>query len=348
MNAVFKATLPALLLLVTLSSVAQADNLPAPLMNDPKFSFLVTAQGDNVILMYNPESVADIPAVMDEARDAYEEMDRFFGGYPYRTNIVVAGTNGEYRLFVNVGNAPDTAKARNWNVGYNGLIVIKSPEMLPDYEQVLTHQMARIAVRTRLNTTYKSLPEWYQDGLAAFVAGDITQDQRSAGVTLAITGQWMSLEELEWAYTNMTIFNFDEKEYSNARAQAATLVDNIGTMYGGRKLVEIVDDYARCGNLSQAFVNQTTFTPEALNTIYLNLLSGNDTTPTGQAGNSPSPTVVPVDHGQQNVTAVASSPPASATPESTGFNDWLLPGLLIALNAIVVLIILVILRRNWH
>ncbi len=113
-------------------------------------------------------------------KDVHDEIGEFFGEYiPYRTTVVVAGANSEFRLFINVGDAPDTARALNWNVGYNGLIMIKSPAMVSDFKQTLKHQMARIAVRTR-QEHYKSLPEWYQEGVASYVAGDLTPAQRVA------------------------------------------------------------------------------------------------------------------------------------------------------------------------
>jgi hypothetical protein len=274
MNAVFKACLLALLLLITFSPLAHADNLPAPLMSDPKFSFLTTLPTDNVVLMYNPGTITNISGLVTTTKAVHEDIDRFFDGYSYRTTVVVAGANTEFRLFVNVGDAPDAVKALNWNVGYNGLTVIKSPAMLSDFKQVLTHQLARIAVRTR-QTFYKSLPEWYQDGVASYAAGDLTQDQRMAVSVNAATGGWMSLEGVERAYRNMTIFNYEQQEYREARAQAAALVDNIGSLYGSGTLVAIIDDYTESGNLTYAFVNRTTFTPDALNSAFRSSLSGN-------------------------------------------------------------------------
>jgi hypothetical protein len=287
MNAVFKACLLSMVLLIVLSPLVQADNLPAPLMNDPKFSFLSTREGDNIVLRYNVDKVSGIPGILTTVNSVNDEIDWLFGDNPYRTTIAIAGDNAEFRLYANVGDAPDTAKALNWNTGYNGLVIIKSPATLSDFKQVLKHQMARIAVRTRL-TYYKSLPEWYQDGMASYVAGDITQDQRFAATTMAATGTWMSLGELERVYKNMTIYNFDEQNYSNARAEAATLVDYIGNLYGARTMVTIIDNYSTSGNLDQTFLNETTFTPETLNTVFKNSISGsnnNNSTPIDKSDN---------------------------------------------------------------
>jgi hypothetical protein len=355
MKAVFKASLLALLLLIALSSLAHADNLPAPLMSEPRFSFLTTIQGDDIVLMYNPGTVKDIPGIVTTAKAVHEDIDRFFGGYPYRTTVVVAGANSEFRLFVNVGDAPDTARALNWNVGYNGLIIAKSPAMLSDFKQALKHQMARIAVRTR-QTFYKSLPEWYQDGVASCAAGDLTQAQRIAVSVKAATGQWMSLEDIERAYRNMTIYNYDEQEYRDARAHAAALVDSIGSLYGGRTLVGIIDDYTESGNLTQAFVNRTTFTPDGLNLAFMNSLSGKTSaspsppangTSTVKPGNGTLPTAVPAGHDGRNVTG-AMPTEAAGTLSLPPVGDMLLYGFIAALNAIGIIAMLIILRRNWH
>ncbi len=264
MNAVFKSCLLALLLLIGLSSLVHADNLPAPTMSDSKYAFLTTRTGDHFEMRYNPNTVTGITDVATIVMDTQENIDRLFGEYIHYTTIVIAGTNSEYGLFVNVGDAPDTSRALNWNAGYNGLIVIKSPAMIADFKPVLVHQMARIAVRSKMNTTYQSMPVWYQDGMASFIAGDLTLAQRGAVTVKAATGKWESLTELEWDYDNMTIYNYDEQKYRDARAQAAVLVDDIGTKFGGKKLVAIVEDYMENGNLTDAFVKETTFTPEAL------------------------------------------------------------------------------------
>jgi hypothetical protein len=359
MNAVFKSSLLALLLLIAMSSIAHADNLPAPLMNDPRLSFLATSTNDDITLMCNPGSVADIPGLKNTMKTVNEEIGEFFGGYPYTITVAVAGTNSEFRLLINVGDAPDTAKALNWNVGYNGLIITKSPAMLSDFKLTFKHQMARIAVRT-LQEHYKSLPEWYQDGVASFVAGDLTSDQRMAVSMKAVTGPWLSLEEIERAYKNMTIYNYDEQKNIDARSQAAALVDDIGTRFGGKALIEIVEDYTESGNLTQAFVNRTAFTPEDLNNAFRIARSGGATA-------SPDPTAVPTNTVKPgNVTSPTSSPTAvpggqdtrdvsGSVPTETdsawslpSAGDILLYGSIAVVNAIGIIAVLIILRRNWH
>ena len=304
MNAVFKACLLALLLLIALSPLVYADNLPAPIMTDSKYASLTTRTGDHFEMRYYPTSVTGIPEVAAIVMKAQDDIDRLFGEYIHYTTIVIAGTNSEFRLFVNVGDVPDTARALNWNAGYNGLIVIKSPAMIADFKPTLVHQMARIAVRSKMNTTYHSMPEWYQDGVASFIAGNLTQAQRAAVTVKAATGKWKSLTELEQAYNNMTVNNYDEQEYRDARAQAAVLVDDIGARFGGKKLIAIIGDYKDDGNVTGAFIKETTFTPEEMSLALMNTLAGNTAaspspspiaggTNTSQTGTSPSPTASP-------------------------------------------------------
>jgi hypothetical protein len=367
MDAIFKVSLLALLLLITLSPLAHADNLPAPLINDPKLSFLGSTTDQNIILMYNPGTVPDYLGVLNTAKEVHEEIGEFFGGFPYTTTVVVAGANSEFRLFINVGNAPDTATALNWNVGYNGLIIAKSPAMLPDFKQTLKHQMARIAVRT-MQTNYKSLPEWYQDGVASYVAGDLTPDQRVTVSMKAVTGQWMSLEDIERAHRNMTIYNYDEQQNRDVRSHAAALVDNIGTRFGSSSLLRIIDNYTESGNLTQSFVNRTTFTPDDLDLALMNSLSGGASvspvptagaTTTAKPGNStpptlsptPSPTPLPAaaPGGQNGPNANGTVPTEAAgtwSLPSTG--DILLYGSIAVVNVIGIIAVLIILRRNWH
>jgi hypothetical protein len=403
MNAVFKACLLAMLLVIALSSVAQADNLPAPIINDAKYPFLKTISGDEIIMMYNPATVASAQSEAMTVHAVHDDIAGFFGSYPYRNAIVVAGDNSEFRLFINVGDAPDTLKGLNWNVGYNGLIVVKSPAMLPDFKQVLTHQMARIAARTLL-TNYKSMPEWYQDGVASYAADDLTQAERTAVTVKAATGNWMSLDEIEAAYKNMTIYNYNEQEYRDARAQAAALVGDIGSLYGTRTLVGIINDYTGSGNFSQAFFNRTAFMPDALNVAYMNLLAGNnnqvskpasgtiegflrdaDDRPvsgatvmlSGQGGNTSTITgadghyAVNVTPGtyqvtvsgwatesrvkaeadkrvMQNMTLIPPPVKDSSTTSWPATGDILLYGLIAVVNAAGVILVLAILRRNWH
>jgi hypothetical protein len=358
MNAVFKASLLALLLLIALSSLAYADNLPAPLMNDPRLSFLSTSTSENISLMYNPETVTDIGGLMNTAKDVHDEIAEFFGGYPYRTTVAVVGTNSEFRLVIKVGDAPDTAKALNWNVGYNGLIISKSPTLLSDFKKTLKHQMARIAVRTR-QEHYKSLPEWYQDGMASCIAGDLTPEQRMTVSLKAVSGQWMSLEDIERAYRNMTIYNYDEQENLDARTQAAMLVDYMGEQFGDRTLVEIIDDYTESGNLTQAFLNKTAFTPDTLNTAFRDVRSGNASaspdpsagvTSTAKPGNVTKPTSSPtaVPRVQDSLNASGTVPGETAGWSLPPTRDILLYGSIAVVNAIGIIAVLIILRRNWH
>ena len=110
MNAIFKACLPALLLLIALSPLAHADNLPAPMLDDPRFSFLSTVPRDDINLKYDASKIPDMFNLMTTAKGAHEEIAEYFSGYPFRATVVVVGSNPDFRLVLNVGlNAPAAA-----------------------------------------------------------------------------------------------------------------------------------------------------------------------------------------------------------------------------------------------
>jgi hypothetical protein len=360
MNAIFKACLPALLLLIALSPLAHADNLPAPMLDDPRFSFLSTVPRDDITLKYDASKIPDMFNLMTTAKGAHEEVAEYFSGYPFRATVVVVGSNPDFRLVLNVGDAPDTLNAWNWNTGYNGLILIKSPGMVPNFKQVLEHQMMRISIRTRLNTTYQSVPIWYQDGLASHVAGETYSNQNDALATMAVTGKWMSLDELEKTYRNITVYNYDDEKYLNARAHAAALVDLIANRYGRNALLGIIDDYTADGNMTQAFINRTNLTPDLLNSA-LSTSFSSDTgttagsqpvstptpTPAPTATPAPTPTPVPAGAGHQATTGTSPAPTGDAG-SWLATDDLMLYGIIAMVNVIGIIAVALILKRNWH
>lgn len=291
MRYVFRTCLLSLLLLILAwPLVAHAENLPQPHVWDQTYPFSNPLKIDNFTIIYNQEKIGKIPELVDSIQYSYDDIDRYFGDYMssssllngyttnsyiFRTTVEVAADDSEFRLLTGVGNVPGHTKALNWNEGINGLVVIKSPDTLPDFRQVLTYQLACIAERTMM-TKYRSMPEWYLDGTATYVADNVTEGQRYAARIAADQGSWMSLDELDAAYKNMTIYNMGEPYYSNARAQSAVLITYIGQSYGNSNLIGILKDYSSNGNLTRAFINRTGgHDPESINVNLMNSLAGN-------------------------------------------------------------------------
>jgi hypothetical protein len=281
MKFVFKACLLSLLLvIIVLPLLAHAEKVPQPRVWDQTYPFSKPVQIDNFTIIYNQEKVGKIPDLVESVLFSYGNIDRYFdehmkssfiqnsfvsNSYMFRTTIEIAADNNEFRLLTGVGNIPDDRKALNWNEGVNGLVIIKSPDILPDFRQVLTYQLTRIAERT-IMTKYRSMPEWYLDGTATYIAGNVTEDKQNAAMAAATRGTWMSLSDLEAAYGNMTVYNEDEPYYYNARAQSAILVNNIAQTYGNSNLIGILNDYTDNGNLTRAFMNHTGgHDPESIN-----------------------------------------------------------------------------------
>lgn len=215
---------------------------------------------------------------IDESTGAHGKVDAFFYGYHNKTTLVVAESNNEFRVITGIGDIPENATALDFNDGARGIVAIKSPELLPNYKQVLTYHMARIMERTIL-VVYHSPPQWFQDGLAAYVASDITDKQRVQAEEYARTDRWMTLSELESVYDNMTVYNEGSPETKAARTQSFLLIEYVGSTYGNRTLVNILDDFGYVGDINKSFLNRTSQIPEKFNQDTKNLLIGPVTTP---------------------------------------------------------------------
>lgn len=257
------------ILLPLLAGVALAGSTlpPAP-------DFLTTLATDHFYLKYNPDGNLPMTPTLDGSMAAYEKVDAFFqGSFRNKTTLEVAYNNNEFRILTGIGDVPDNSTALDFNEGPRGTVVIKSPLILPDFTRVLTYHMARIAERTML-AEYHNPPEWFQDGLAAYVASDMTPEQRAVAEQQAKGGQWRTLPELEAVSVNKTVYNENSAEVKAARGQAFLLIEAVGNTYGNRTLVAILADFGDGGNLSQSFVNKTGKTPDKFNSDLKNLLLG--------------------------------------------------------------------------
>lgn len=226
--------------------------------------FLVKVSNQWFNIMYNPDADISMSVIMDDSAYAYQTVSTFYGGYKYHTTLEIASTYNEYRILSGVGDIPEYVNASDWNDGERGLIVIKSPDILPDHRKVITYHLARIAERTFINQTLYP-PEWFEDGLASYIASDISHDDKALMVNRLENGKWKTTAELEQVYNNTTVYNMKDPEQIAVRAQSALLVGYIGTMYGNQTLAMIVKDYAYCGDLNRSFRNLTGRIPEEYN-----------------------------------------------------------------------------------
>ena len=245
----------------------------------PAPDYFTTFSTDHFNVKYNPSGKVPLTKTIDESMGAYGKVDTFFYGYHNKTTLVVAESNNEFRVVTGIGNIPENATALDFNDGARGVVAIKSPDLLPNYKQILTYHMARIMERTILEV-YHSPPKWFQDGLAAYVASDITDKQRAQAEEYARTEQWMSLPKLESVYDNMTVYNEGSPETKAAKAQAFLLVEYVGSSYGNRTLVNILADFGYSGNINKSFLNCTSQLPEKFNQDAKSTLIGPVTTPT--------------------------------------------------------------------
>lgn len=250
----------------------------------PTPDYMTTLTTEHFYLKYNPQGKVPLTTTLDESLAAYEKVDNFFMGYHNKTALVVADSYNEYRIVTGIGDIPENASACNFNEGPRGTVAIKSPDLLPNYRQVLTYHMARIMERTIMQE-YHNPPQWFQDGLAAYVASDVTEKQRAQAAEEARAGKWKNLTQVEQIYANMTVYNENSAESRAARAQSFLLAEYVGSTYGNRTLVNILNDFGYCGDINQSFENRTTQTPEKLYADLQKVLIG----PVGTTANNTAP-----------------------------------------------------------
>ncbi|CAJ37670.1 carboxypeptidase-like regulatory domain-containing protein [Methanocella arvoryzae] len=261
----------AILLLLTGIAAAGSTLPPVP-------GHMTTLTTDHFYIKYNPEGKVPLTTTLDESLAAYAIVDTFFMGFHNKTTLIVADSYNEFRLITGIGDIPEDTTGLNFNEGSRGTVAIKSPHLVPNYRQVLTYHLARIMERT-LMQEYHNPPEWFQDGLAAYVASDITDEQRETAAEKARTGNWMTLAEIEKVYANRTVYNENSPETLAARGQAFLLMEYVGQTYGNRTLVNILTDFGYSGNISQSFKNSTGHTPEKFNEDLRKVMFGPVATP---------------------------------------------------------------------
>ena len=243
--------------------------------------YMSTFEAEKFVIRYNAAEIKSPATIVDSSLGAYDDVARFFGGYPNVTTLEIASDHNELRLLTGLGDAPESYVASNWNEGLRGVVIIKAPAVLPDYRQVLTYHMARIAERNYL-TTFRA-PEWFQDGFATYVASGVTDEERQLAAEAAVSGEWMALGEMEGAFRNMTIYDADVPEYRQARAQARAFIDHFGKKYGNRSLLGILADFGLHGDLNRSFVDHTGLDPETLSQDLRDELGGVAATPVPSA-----------------------------------------------------------------
>jgi len=224
-----------------------------------------TISGQDFDVSYGPACQGDVGLVADDASRAYADVEAFFYNVPFHPKIIVASSHEEYENILNAGNLPNYSMSSGWGDGSKSAVVIKRPELVPDFQTAMTHEMAHIATRSYIRGYKYALPEWFSEGLAVYVSGDLPAAKRGMIEDKCRSGKLMSIEELDRVHRLSSTSEVTADEVSTAYAQAGMLVEYIEDKYGDGTLLSILDHFGPVGDLDAIFVATVGDIPEGVN-----------------------------------------------------------------------------------
>jgi hypothetical protein len=229
-------------------------------------------------IYYDSARITDVGDVIIAANDTYYKVTGFFGPFDYRIKIILASNHPQYAdiLTLSIPGAGDIAEndvASAWGDGERGTIVIESPDQLPNFTAVLAHEFSHIAMRTRLIDNKYSVPEWFSEGLAIYVSGDLSGAAMAGVEESCRNGELMTVAQMEDVYKRSTAAT-NANEVSMANAQSGMLMEYIATKYGNDSIKLIMQDFAPTGDMDKAFMRCLGYTPEDINADWMMSLKG--------------------------------------------------------------------------
>jgi hypothetical protein len=137
------------------------------------------------------------------------------------------------------GSIPDWADGTAWPT--RGLVFLRSPQIragtASDLTQVLDHELVHVQLGRAFAP--KPVPQWLQEGVAQFVAGEYTARHLQAIQSGMLGGKLLTLPELTASFPS------DPVRASLAYAQSADLVAYLVGQYGQDALTTIVREMAQ-------------------------------------------------------------------------------------------------------
>ncbi len=224
-----------------------------------------TISGQDFDICYGPDSQGDIAEIGDAASAAYAEAETFFHGMPFHPTVIVASTHGEYEEILNAGSLPEYSVSSGWGDGSRCAIVIKRPGAVPNFEVAMAHEMAHIATRSYIRGYKYALPEWFSEGLAVYVSGDLPEAKMGMVEDNCVNGSLLSIDELERVHRLSATDNVTTGRVSLAYMQSGLLVKYIADRYGNELLLQILDHFGPVGDLDSVFSSVVGDTPNEVN-----------------------------------------------------------------------------------
>jgi hypothetical protein len=224
-----------------------------------------TIHGRDFDISYGPESSAYPGEVADAASHAYAHVSGFFLGVPFHPAIIVVSSHEEYESVLSANGLPEYSVSSGWGDGNRSAIVIKSPSLVPNFETALEHEMVHIAARSYIKGYKYALPEWFSEGLAVYVSGDLAAAKIDMVEDKCRNGDLMTIDELERVHRLSATGNVSAEEVGLAYTQSGLLLKYIADGHGNESLLRILDMFGPTADLDRAFLEAIGSTPNQAN-----------------------------------------------------------------------------------
>jgi len=212
---------------------------------------------------FTPMQISDIYSNMTYA---YMAVTNFYGTYPYHTKVILAASHYEYREILQDSNISDSEAGYGYGDGNKGTILIKAPELVPDFKSEMALDMARIATRSNLTNSKYDLPLWFSEGLAMYVSGELDDDTSQLIDNRYRSGTLMTIEQMNLYEQRASYPETSENDLAAAEAQAGMVIQYVAQQYGNQSILDIMKDFDKDKDLDSAFMNATQKTPDGINT----------------------------------------------------------------------------------
>jgi hypothetical protein len=262
----FSVTLAFIIALSALLPMVGAGTLATPqYVPRAPGDFMLDTSDPHFNIYYDSTRITDIGDAIIAANTAYDTVTAFFGPHGYNTMVILAANHQQYMDILNAQNLPESDVASDWGDKDSSTIVIESPDQLNNFTTVLTHQLSHIVMRTKLIDNKYNVPEWFSEGLAIYVSGELTDSSRSKVTDAAVDNKFMTVDQTEEILEHTDDGSRTANEVSMAYAQSGMLVEYIAQKYGNDTIKFIMQDYATSGDLVKAFMGRIGYSPNDLN-----------------------------------------------------------------------------------
>ncbi len=211
---------------------------------------------------FTPVEISDIYTNMT---NAYVDVTNFYGDYPYHTKVILASSHYEYKEILQDSNISEDETGYGYGDGNKGTILIKSPDLVPDFKSEIALDMARISTRSNLTNSKYDLPLWFSEGLAMYISGQLDQQATTIVDNRYRTGTLMSVDQMDLFEQRASYPQTDSNDVAVAEAQAGMVIQYVAQQDGNQSLLDIMREFDKDKDLDSAFLNATQKTPDGIN-----------------------------------------------------------------------------------